>query len=187
MNALILSSCPWMDHWNGGIGETIWERNATFPVTLGLVTHKGQQRITRTPIVEIASLYESSESWDSQVIKKGENLLSDVKSKTFDLTAEFDLSQTSATKIEFKVANKTVTYDIAEETLMSESCSPDESNHVTIRLLVDWGQLEVFANDGVYSYSEQFAFTPKRDDIELLTDGDVKLISMELHELKRIW
>ncbi len=50
----------WMDHWNGGVGETIWERNATFPVTLGLVTYKGQQRVTRNPIAEIASLYENS-------------------------------------------------------------------------------------------------------------------------------
>ena len=70
---------------------------------------------------------------------------------------------------------------------MSEPCSPDDSNHITIRILVDWGQLELFSNGGVYSYSEQFAFTPERDDLELITDGDVKLVSMELHELKRIW
>jgi len=53
----------WMDHWNGGVGETIWERNATFPVTLGLVTYQGQQRVTRNPIEEITSLYKSSKSW----------------------------------------------------------------------------------------------------------------------------
>ena len=86
-----------------------------------------------------------------------------------------------------KWSNKTIKYDIASETLLSEACSPDKSNHITIRILVDWGQLEVFANDGVYSYSEQFAFTPDREDIELLADGDVKLVSLELHELKRIW
>jgi len=182
-----LIQIAWMDHWNGGVGETIWERNATFPVTLGLVTYKGQQRITRNPIAEISSLYTHTDSLESQVIEKGENLLSDLKSKTFDLTAEFDLTKTTATRIEFKVANKTIVYDISEETLMSEACAPDESNHVTIRILVDWGQLELFSNGGVYSYSEQFAFTPERSDVELLVDGDVKLVSMELHELKRIW
>ena len=86
-----------------------------------------------------------------------------MKSKTFDLTAEFDLTNTTATRIEFRVANKTIVYDISEETLMSEACASDESIHVTIRILVDWGQLELFV------------------------DGDVKLVSMELHELKRIW
>ncbi len=44
--------------------------------------------------------------------------------------------------------------------LMSPSISPSG-------ILVDWGQLEVFAKNGVYSYSEQFAFTPEMDDIEL--------------------
>ena len=182
-----LIQIAWMDHWNGGIGETIWERNATFPVNLGLVTYKGQQRTTRNPIKEISSLYESSKSWDARVIEKGDNLLSDVKSKTFDLTAEFDLTQTTATQIEFKVANKTIVYDISERTLLSEPCFPDDSNHVTIRILVDWGQLEVFAQNGVYSFSEQFAFTPGGNDMELISDGNVKLVFMELHEIKRTW
>ena len=163
------------------------EKQDTLIMTLGLVTYKGEQRITRNPIKEISSLYTHSDSWEGQVIEKGTNLLWDSKSKTFDLTAEFDLTNTSATRIEFKVANKTIAYDISEETLLSEPCSPDDSNHITIRIMVDWGQLELFSNGGVYSYSEQFAFTPERGDIELITDGDVKLVSMELHELKRIW
>ncbi|MCK5136723.1 MAG: glycoside hydrolase family 32 protein [Bacteroidales bacterium] len=177
----------WMDHWNGGIGETIWERNATFPVSLGLVTSNDQQRVTRNPIGEITALYEGSETWSSQIIEEGTNLLSECKSKKFDLIAEFDLTNTTASQVGFKIANKTITYDIAERTLMTEACSPDGANHITIRILVDWGQLELFANDGVYSYSEQFAFTPERDDIELFTDGAVRLVSMELHELERIW
>jgi len=177
----------WMDHWNGGIGETIWERNATFPVTLGLVNHDGQVRITRNPIKEINSLYESSERWENKTIRPGTNLLGKSNSKKFDLIAEFDLTDATASKIEFKIANKTITYDIAEQTLLGEACAPDKANHITIRILADWGQLEVFSNKGVYSYSEQFAFTPERDDLELSTDGKVKLVSMELHEIKRIW
>ncbi len=177
----------WMDHWNGGIGETIWERNATFPVSLGLVTYRGQQRLTRNPIREISSLYERSVTWNSQVIEKGTNLLSDTKSKKFDLTAEFDLTNTTATQIGFKIANKTITYDISDGTLLSEACKPDEGNHVTIRMLVDWGQLEIFANGGIFSYSEQYAFSPESNDIELFTDGSVGLVSMEFNEVKRIW
>lgn len=177
----------WMDHWNGGIGETIWERNATFPVSLGLVTCKGQMRITREPIREIASIYEHSEHWDKQVIRAGKNLLSEQQSKKFDLIAEFDLTNATASKIDFRIANKTITYDIEEKTLMSEPCVPDQSNHITLRILVDWGQLELFANDGVFSYAEQFAFTPGENDLSLVTDGKIRLVSMELHEIKRTW
>ena len=47
----------WMDHWNGGLGESVWKRNATFPVSVGLVTYDGQMRVTRNPIDEISKLY----------------------------------------------------------------------------------------------------------------------------------
>ncbi len=46
----------WMDHWNGGVGETVWERNATFPVELGLVTDNGQMRITRSMHIAFAAI-----------------------------------------------------------------------------------------------------------------------------------
>jgi len=177
----------WMDHWNGGIGESTWERNATFPVELGLVSDRGQQRVTRRPVREISRLYERSEKWDTQVLKRGSNLLSGMHSKKFRLVAEFDLMNTGASRIEFQIANKTIRYDIVEKTLLSEPCYPDLANHLTIDILVDWGQLEVFVNNGVFSYSEQFAFTPFRDDMGLYTDGDLNLVSMELHEIKTTW
>jgi levanase/fructan beta-fructosidase len=53
--------------------------------------------------------------------------------------------------------------------------------------LADWGQLEVFANGGIFSYSQQFAFTPENNDIELFADGKVKLLYMTFHEVARIW
>lgn len=98
----------WMDHWNGGIGETIWERNATFPVSLEMVTYNGQKRVTREPITEISSIYENTKKWKSQTFNSNTNLLSEIKSKKFDLTIEVDLTETTATKFGLKVANKTI-------------------------------------------------------------------------------
>ncbi len=177
----------WMDHWNGGIGEVVWERNATFPVALGLETLDGQKRITRNPITEISSIYENSKTWNTQVIKPNSNLLSDIKSKKFDLSIEVDLSKTAASKFGFKIANKTITYDISNNTLLDKALLPDTDSHIQIRMLVDWGQLEVFANHGVFSFSEQFAFDPDSNDLTLFADGDLTLVSMEFHEIERIW
>ena len=177
----------WMDHWNGGLGETVWKRNATFPVSLGLVTYSGQMRLTRNPIAEISSLYENEKNWDATVLISGANPLKDVKSKKFELTAEFDLTNTSATKFGFKIANKTIAYHVKSQVLLDEELKPDASNRIKIQLLVDWGQLEVFANQGIFSYSEQFAFSPEDNTIEFFTDGTVKLISMKFHEVARIW
>ncbi|WP_353057376.1 MULTISPECIES: GH32 C-terminal domain-containing protein [Arenibacter] len=78
-------------------------------------------------------------------------------------------------------------YDIHNKTLLSKELLPDDSNHINIRLLVDWGQLEVFGNNGVFSYSQQFAFSPDQDSLELFTDGELKLVSMEFHEIARTW
>ncbi len=177
----------WMDHWNGGVGETVWERNATFPVSLGLVTHNGQKRLTRNPIAEISSLYDRAETWSGQILMPGANPLSDIKSKTFELIAEFDLTGTKATQFGFIVANKIISYNVKNNTLLTKSLLPDAFNRIRLRMLVDWAQLEVFADMGIFSYTEQFAFTPARSDIELFTDGEIKLISMEFHELKSIW
>ena len=59
--------------------------------------------------------------------------------------------------------------------------------NIKIRMLVDQGQLEVFANGGIYSYSEEFAFTPDRDDIGFFTNGSLRLTSMSFHEIGSIW
>lgn len=177
----------WMDHWNGGIGEIIWERNATFPVALGLVTYEGQLRLTRNPINEISSLYEDSKHWKDQIITKGSNLLSNCHSKKFDLIVTFDLTGSDASRINLRVTDKFITYDIEKQTLLGELCKPDDSGQLTIRLLVDWGQLEVFAQGGIFSYSQQYPFPPQRDELELTADGKVKLVFMELHEIRRIW
>ena len=178
----------WMDHWNGGLGETVWERNATFPVSLGLVTYDNQMRLTRNPIEEIALLYENSEKWEPQVIQPENNLFEGIKSKKFELIAEFDLSNTTASKFGVQVANKSIVYHVKSQVLLDEQLKPDASNRIKLRMLVDWGQLEVFANKGIFSYSEHFAFSPDNNgDISFFTDGDIKLVSMEFHELARIW
>lgn len=178
----------WMDHWNGGLGETDWERNATFPVTLGLVTYENQMRITRNPIKEISLLYSNSKKWETQTIKQDNNLFKDIKSKKFELTAEIDLTNTTATKFGFQVANKKIAYHIKSQVLLDEQLKPDALNRIKLTILVDWGQLEVFANQGVFSYSEHFAFSPdNKGDISFFTDGEINLVSMEFHEIERIW
>jgi levanase/fructan beta-fructosidase len=177
----------WMDHWNGGLGESVWKRNATFPVSLGLVIYEGQMRVTRNPIEEISKLYSNSLKWDNQLIDGNENLLSKIKSKKFELVADFDLTNSTASKFGFKIANKTIAYHVKSQVLLDEELRPDASNHLKLRILVDWGQLEVFANQGIFSYSEQFAFSPEDSDVSLFADGKVKLTSLEFHEISKIW
>jgi len=133
-------------------------------------------------------LYKNGEKWESQIIQPNNNLFKDIKSKKFELIAEFDLTNTTASKFGFQVANKKIAYHIKSQVLLDEQLKPDDSNRIKLRILVDWGQLEVFANKGIFSYSEHFAFSPdNRGDITLFTDGGIRLVNMEFHEINRIW
>ncbi len=196
-----LLQIAWHDHWNGGVGEKGWERHATFPVEVGLVTYEGKMRITRKPIAAIKSLYKGTKNWKSETLKEGKNLLAEVKSKTFDLTAVFDLKDTKATEINFQIANIALKYDIKNSMFHGmrsnrnrpapdkpKALKPDAKGILTIRMLVDWSQLEIFSAGGVFSYSANLPFTPKDSSLGLTsTGGDVKLVSMEMHEVGRIW
>jgi levanase/fructan beta-fructosidase len=182
----------WNDHWNGGIDEGPYLRNATFPVEVNLVTRDGKMRISRTPIEAISKLYESTKKWDAHTLRcscKGDrNLLADVRSKKFELTAEFDMEGATAREILFKVANRTIDYNLKKQELMGKSLKPNAQNRIKIRILVDWSTLEIFADEGVYSYSQQFAFTRNDDSLSLYVNGgSVKLVSMEFHEIARTW
>jgi levanase/fructan beta-fructosidase len=186
-----LIQLAWNDHWNGGIGEKPWKRNATFPVEVGLVTYEGKMRITRAPIPAIQSLYEDTKKWTNETILcscEGKNILEGLMSKKFDLTAVFDLNGATARELEFKIANKAVNYSLERQELLGKALKPDADNRLEIRMLVDWGQLEIFAAGGVFSYSQQFAFTPDDASLNLYANGgEVKLVSLELNEVARTW
>lgn len=193
-----LIQLAWNDHWNGGVGEKGWERNATFPVIVGLVTYDGKMRITREPIEEIKKLYQgSTKKLKRETLKPGENILKDINSKAFDMTAVFDLKDTKATSIDFQIAQFKFKYDIASKQMCvglpkgkrrNQALRPDENGILKIRMLVDWAQLEIFSAGGVFSASYQLGFTPNATNVGLSsTGGEVKLDSLVLNEVGSIW
>ena len=200
-----LVQIAWNDCWNGGVGEKGWERNATFPVVVGLVTHDGKMRITRTPIKAIEGLYKGrATTFSGATLREGENLLKDIKSKTFDMTAVFDLRGTAAKSIDFRIAQVKFQYDIAKQRMgvglpggkvhrvpgvsKDLTLKPDEDGLLTIRMLVDWAQLEIFSAGGVFSASYHLGFAPDNSGLGLsATGGEVKLRSLTLNEVARIW
>lgn len=171
---------------NGGVDTSPWSQSATFPVELRLKTGLDGVRLTRTPIAEIKMIYGASRKWRRQMLEPGDNILAGTTGKCFDLSAEFDLANATAKQITFQLPGKSVTYDVAARQLLGQPLLP-LNNRMKIRMLVDWNQLEVFADDGRFSWTESVAFTPADTSLALTVDGGVKLLSMEFHELKRIW
>ena len=175
----------WMRGFAVGTTPT-WTHNASFPCELKLKTLPEGVRVTRTPISEISSLYDATQHWGSQTLTSGTNLFAGKSSKCFDIEAVFNVSGATATQINFQIANRTVTYNLSNKTILGKTLNPI-NNQVKIRMLVDWGELELFGNDGQLSYSENFAFTPSNSSISMTANGNITLVSADYRNLKRIW
>ncbi|MBL7133930.1 MAG: glycoside hydrolase family 32 protein [Phycisphaerae bacterium] len=196
-----LIQIAWQDLWNGGVGEKGWERNATFPVVVGLVTYDGKMRITRTPIEGIRTLYKGTKTWKNETLQEGQNLLEGHQSKTFDMTAVFDLKKSTASDIGFRFANVNLRYDVKNNLFhgmqqrkgrlgpeKGKALKQDADGILRIRMLVDWAQLEVFSAGGVFSYTAHLGFTPSDSSLGLSAKGgEAKLLSLTLNEVARTW
>lgn len=181
-----LIQMAWMDNWNGGLNTSPWSRDATFPAELKLKTFPEGIRIARTPIAQISNLYGTTQHWNTETLTGGRNLLGGKFAKCYDLEAVFNLSGATATQINFQLANKLITYNITNKTLLGKTLNPI-NNQVKIRILADWSQFEVFGNDGQLSYTEQFGFTPADSSLSLIANGNVTLVSADYRPVNRIW
>ncbi|MHB9141036.1 MAG: GDSL-type esterase/lipase family protein [Paludibacter sp.] len=175
----------WMSGF--GVGSTSpWTHNSTFPAEVKLKTFPEGIRAARTPIVEISSLYGNTQNWSNQSLQSGENLFAGKLSKCFDAEVTFDLSNSTATTVTFQFANRVITYDLKNNTLLGNVLNPI-NNQVKIRFLVDWGELEVFGNDGQFSYAENFKFTPSNSFVSMTANGSVNLVSARFSTINRTW
>jgi len=175
--------------WMSGLGPgstAPWTHNSTFPCEVKLQTYTEGVRTSRNPITEISSLYGTTQNWESQTLRSGQNLFAGKLSKCFDVEAVFDVTDATASAIIFTFANKSVTYDLQNKTLFGSSLKPI-NNQVKIRFLVDWGELEAFGNDGQYSYAENFKFTPSDHSVSMTANGNVKLVSARFSTINRTW
>jgi sucrose-6-phosphate hydrolase SacC (GH32 family) len=182
--------------WMPGNRGATWTGSATFPVTLGLRGTPAGPRVTRTPVQAVESLRYRTTSFRDRVLTPASaaGLLRDQSVETYEVQAEFELTAATS-RFGFRLdtrpdgtAGAEVVYDVRAGTLMG-TAMPPVGNRVKVRMLVDRGQLEVFGNDGLFSRSDNPVFDQRSDSrgVALFTEGDVKLVSLDLHELAPTW
>lgn len=175
---------PWL---RGMMGATApFNQAIGFPVHVQLKTFPDGVRVARTPIDEIEKLYTDSKSFAAQVVFAGDNPFAALKSKVFDLELDFDLSKTTATTITVKLADLSFALDLAQNKLFGATVSP-MGGHIKLRVLRDWGQYEVFANDGQVVFTGVHPFTPSDESLSVTGNGNVGLASAAFHQLGRAW
>ncbi|MEU6854358.1 glycoside hydrolase family 32 protein [Actinacidiphila alni] len=182
--------------WQNGNQGSTWTGDATFPVDLGLVSTPDGPRITRTPVAGLSSLASQTQHWTSRNLTPNSNPFSGVKADIYDITAQFDVSHATAGSFGFDLharsdgsADRTVVYDTAKQTLDGIPLEP-RGGKVTMRLLVDRGQLEIYADGGLFSVADNVDFDSAADSqgIRLFsTGGNVKLVSADFTRLNTSW
>ena len=171
--------------WQGENRGTTWTGNASFPVEQRLVATADGPRIHSEPVDETHALRRTTRTWGPTQLSPETPLLTDEPAESFDLEAVFDLTGTSAGSFTFHVrAGVDLTYNIAANELNGHPLRPALDGTLALRLLVDRGQLAVFAADG--AFYECLNIEPG-NDLRLTSDSAVQLTSLALHHLNSIW
>lgn len=184
--------------WQPSNAGVTWTGNASFPVELGLKTYPEGIRITRNPVSEIAGIRSSTQTWVSRSIttSPASDPLAGISADAYELTAVFSLTGATASEFGFRLharpdgsSDRTVAYTTATQSLYGMALPPI-ANQVTMRLLVDRGQLEVFGNGGKMVFSDNVAFDSSLGSrgIRLYAvGGSVTLVSLSLSPIASTW
>jgi fructan beta-fructosidase len=175
---------PWMTGMDGATAP--FNQSIGVPAELKLVTFADGVHVTRTPISEIATLYGASQHLGPMQVASGVNLLAGVQSKSFDLEVVLDIGQTAARVVTFRFANLSLAYDVAAGSIAGHDVAP-VGGRLKVRVIRDWGQYELFVNDGQISHTATFAFTPADGSVSVSGNGTVAIASADFRALNRVW
>ena len=96
-------------------------------------------------------------------------------------------NETTTRGFGFKTVNNFI-YNTYSKVLLGKSLLTDYTKRIKILILVDWAMFEVFANKGLFSFTQQFLFTPNENPLALFSEGNnTKLISLTFNDVGRIW
>jgi fructan beta-fructosidase len=204
----------WMSNWQyaNSTPTSTWRSSTSLPRKMELTQTDEGLRLKQTP-VSLNSIRDHSEkiSFNNTVISEDSNLLSNLSEDTFEMIAEFDVSDTKATEFGFQVRKgateyTTIGYDVANKQLFVDRTNSGSfdygsnvvGNHegslnisngtVKMHIFIDRSAVEVFGNNGETVITDQIFPNPSSKGLKIYSkDGDVSLKSLEIYPLKSIW
>ena len=162
-----------------------FNQQMSFPTTMELRTTSDGVKLFRWPIKEIESLYTKRHELANRPIAEMGEALSGIDADLIDASIEFDPKQTG--NIEWNLRGLKVGYDAAKQQFIyngARLAAPAVNGKVKLRVLVDRGSIELFANDGA-AVATHFALPdPENRSVTLSGNGSVSLV---INELKSSW
>jgi len=175
----------WMRESNFIEQDMPFNQQMSFPCTLELQRGAEGIRLYRWPIKEIETLYKASHTFKDATVDALAGPLADIDAELVDLSIAFVPGQDLA----LKVRGIDITYDSKTNTFNSDLCEPLPAHpvdgNIVLRLLVDRGSIELFANEGSAVATSYVLPAPENTSIQL--SGDAEISSLIVHELESSW
>lgn len=201
----------WMNNWRyaGTLPTDNWRGNASIPRELKLKTYREGLCLVQEPVEELRRICSPLATLENITVVPGTNPLDDITINKAELIAEFEIG--TATEFGFKVRKSAdeetvVGYDTVTMKLFVDRTNsgltnfhPDFAakhqaplrpidNRVRMSIFMDWSSIEVFGGDGLAVISNTIFPASEGNGLELFAvGGNVKLVSLQINELKSIW
>jgi fructan beta-fructosidase len=160
-----------------------------FPVQLTLQTTGSTPLIYVNPVNELSLLRYSTNSWPAQTLANGVNVMSGAAGEACELDARFQPG--TATNVIFTLRGTPVIYNCQGQQLSCEGITNALSpvnGVITLRILVDRGTLEIYANNGLVYMPMSVTPTAGAQPISLVASGNgAQLLSLNLYNLGSAW
>jgi fructan beta-fructosidase len=156
------------------------------PVDLSLRNTAHGVRLFAEPVAELDSLRGAKIGMDTEALD-GTPRTIDIESPAFDMTIESSLNGTG--RLIARVRGADVIYDATAKTLTcGDKKAPLENvgGQLSLRILVDMGSIEIFANDGTVALSHGVQWGTASRALELTGEGATD-IHVTAYPLKSVW
>lgn len=166
-----------------------FNNNINFPTDLTLRTSPSGARLYASPVPELAQLRTSTNTWPTQVLVSGNNVLSGTTGEAFELDATFQPG--TATSVTFTLRGTAVTYNRAAQTVTclgtTQPLAPS-NGVVRLQMLVDRGIIEIFGNDGLLYMPMRVTPSASAQAVSLVANGSGATLNvLKMHHLGSAW
>lgn len=198
----------WQNNWQYANVVPAVNGRGTFslPRVLTLTRTESGIRLVQQPIPELQTLRGAHQHWQNETITPGKNLLANLKAETCEIVAEFQVDPAAgcfgfrvrvgaqeATTIGYFVQQGKLFVDrtrsgqsdfhpgFASSHLVDLICNPDI---LRLQIFVDHTSVEVFANDGLVTFSESIFPSVQSQGLELFTEGGATTLNcLDIYQL----
>ncbi|MDR2910654.1 MAG: glycoside hydrolase family 32 protein [Bacteroidales bacterium] len=169
----------------------------TFPAELKINKLNSEYKLTKLPVREIASLHGKHHNFTDKNIIPGLNYnpLKNIKGECFHIIAEFDVK--TSNNFGFMIRNgrkdigTEILYNVTNETLsVFGTTVPVQliDNKISIEILIDRASIEVFANGGQVTITNNFTPVEGANGYILYNNGGELMIKkMDIYAINTAW